>query len=69
MKKKQIKKITETTTKIILELVAIILIWRGLWRIIDRYLIPIYPTASDLTGLIIGIVILLLIKFNPKNLL
>ena len=40
--------------------VAVVLIWRWIWDLIDIYLLPDYPIISDLVWIVIWIAILLM---------
>jgi len=40
--------------------VAIVMIWRWLWNILDMYIFPNHPFLSDLFCIVIGIAILLI---------
>lgn len=44
----------------LIEVLAIVLIWRGIWILLDTYFLPINPAISAILGIIIGIIILLL---------
>ncbi len=52
----------------IIDLVAIILIWRGAWNIIDTYLFPEHAVFSALLGIIVGLIILVMDDFKLKEL-
>lgn len=39
---------------------ALIFFWRGLWGLLDLYLLPHTPTASYVVSIIIGLVLLIL---------
>lgn len=45
--------------------VGIVMIWRGIWGLLDTYLTPSNPTLSFIISIIIGLIILLL--NNPKK--
>ena len=47
---------------------AIIMLWRGVWGLLDTYLFPGSPVLSYLTGFGIGAVILYLDDFSIDNL-
>jgi len=38
---------------------AVILFWRGIWQLMDLYLIPSNPTASYAISILIGLIILI----------
>lgn len=52
----------------LLVVVAIILVWRGLWNLVDVYLFPHYPMLSNIVGLIIGLLMLYLPDEDIKEL-
>jgi len=39
---------------LLLEVVGVVLIWRGVWGILDIYLFPNCPIASYLSSILIG---------------
>jgi Fuseless len=47
---------------------AIIMVWRGIWGLLDIYFFPGYPAFSHLTCLVIGAAILYLDDFRIDNL-
>ena len=49
-------------------LVAVVMIWRGAWGILDKYLFPENPALSFIISLIAGLILLTLIHFKLKNL-
>jgi hypothetical protein len=42
--------------------VGVVFVWRGVWNLVDRYWFPesMHPTVSDISGILVGIIILLL---------
>jgi len=42
----------------LLIVIAIIFIWRGIWGLLDVYLLPNYPLLSMIISIIIGLIIL-----------
>ncbi|MFA5532729.1 MAG: hypothetical protein WDA13_04015 [Candidatus Shapirobacteria bacterium] len=46
--------------RIIIDVVAIIIIWRGIWGILDLFIFPNNPLLSYLTSTIFGFGLLLL---------
>jgi hypothetical protein len=46
--------------RIIIDVVAIIIIWRGIWGILDLFIFPNNPLLSYLTSTIFGFALLLL---------
>ncbi|MGR8951756.1 MAG: hypothetical protein ACU83V_05025 [Gammaproteobacteria bacterium] len=47
---------------------AIIMLWRGVWGLLDTYLFPGSPVLSYLVGIGLGAVILYLDNFSIENL-
>jgi hypothetical protein len=45
--------------------IGVIMIWRGVWNLIDHYLIPEYWVFSSILSVVIGVIILVL---NDNNL-
>jgi Fuseless len=52
----------------VIVILAIILIWRGVWGLLDTYLFPDSPTLSNIVSAALGIVILYLDGFHINNL-
>jgi putative flippase GtrA len=50
-------------------LIAIILIWRGIWGLGDLYLFPSNELISLLSSILIGIIILLGLRFTMSRLI
>lgn len=46
--------------KLFLAAVGVILVWRGVWWLLDLYLFPASKTLSYLVGIVLGILILIL---------
>ena len=44
---------------IIIELIAVVMVWRGVWSLLDTFLFPNNHILSSIVGIIIGIIILL----------
>lgn len=42
---------------------GVVMIWRGMWQLMDMYLFPGQPLLSSITSVVIGITILLLDDF------
>lgn len=41
--------------------IALIMMWRGIWGLMDHYLIPHNPILSNVISLVLGFVILILL--------
>jgi len=54
--------------KVLSDLVAVVLIWRGVWSLVDMYLLPDNPMISNIVGIMIGVVLLLVDDFALKEL-
>ncbi len=54
--------------KIFTDLVGVILIWRGVWSLFDVYFFPENPILSNIVGIAIGLVLLLVDDFALKEL-
>ena len=63
MKNHRLKKITFT----ILIAFAAISFWRGVWGLMDIYLLPLNHTLSLLVSVIIGLVILIAAGYSLKD--
>lgn len=57
-----------TTLNSIVIVVAIIMLWRGVWGLLDVYLFPGIPTLSYLVSITLGILVLYLNDFHLDNL-
>lgn len=55
------------SANVIVIIFAIIMVWRGIWGLLDIYFFPGYPTFSHLTCLLIGAVVLYLDNFRIDN--
>ena len=57
-----------TTLLVYLALVvAVVMVWRGVWGLLDEYLLPKNPRLSYWISFIIGLVLLLiLLPFAPR---
>ena len=47
---------------------AVIFIWRGVWNLLDMYLIPEHPVVSSILGVVIGLMLLYLPDGDLKEL-
>jgi hypothetical protein len=47
---------------------GIIMLWRGVWGLLDTYLLPGSPTLSYLLSIVLGVLILYLDGFSVENL-
>jgi len=56
------------TANVIVIIVAIIMLWRGVWGLLDQFLFPGMPVLSHLTCLALGVLILYLDGFSVENL-
>jgi len=48
--------------------IGVVMVWRGVWFLLDLYLFPNQPTLSGLTSLVIGLAILYLPNGRINNL-
>lgn len=49
--------------RILFAVTGVVMIWRGMWQLMDMYLFPGQPLLSSITSVVIGITILLLDDF------
>ncbi len=49
--------------------IGIVLVWRGIWNLLDIYFLPNYPILSNLIGIFVGLLILYLPDKDLKELL
>jgi Fuseless len=56
------------TGNVIVIIISIIMIWRGVWGLLDIYFFPGSPTLSHLASFAIGALILYLDDFRIDNL-
>jgi hypothetical protein len=54
---------------IILILCAVILVWRGVWNLLDTYFFPDYPLLSNVLGILVGLILLYFPDEDLKELL
>lgn len=40
--------------------IAVVIFWRGIWNLVDMYLIPKWPVLSAIVSIISGLIILVL---------
>ncbi|MDA1343298.1 MAG: hypothetical protein O2966_05430 [Proteobacteria bacterium] len=66
-KLKQLKSLYPSANVIVI-VFAIILLWNGVWGLLDTYLFPGSPTFSNLLCITLGAVILYLDDFKIENL-
>ena len=45
---------------VLVTVIGIVMVWRGVWFLLDLYLFPNHPELSGLTSLLIGLTILYL---------
>ncbi len=57
MKKNDKKK--TSNLRILLVCISVIMVWRGVWDLCDMFIFPSNKVLSDITCLIIGLIILL----------
>ncbi|MDD3646283.1 MAG: hypothetical protein PHH06_02635 [Candidatus Gracilibacteria bacterium] len=67
-KKKKIIKRTIKNIKVFFLATGIILIWRGVWNLLDYYLMPDMFILSNMLGIMIGVLILLIDDFSLNEL-
>lgn len=58
----------QATLKSIVIVVAIIMLWRGVWGLLDIYLFPGIPALSYLASITLGLLVLYLNDFQLDNL-
>lgn len=71
MKKKTLIKAKKNTLRnidLFLIAIAVIMIWRGVWNLIDIYFVPEFVFISNILSIICGIVILLIHNFDLREL-
>ena len=56
---KRIMRNHDKNISILIECIAIIMIWRGIWELLDMYLFPSNPIVSNLVSITLWIIILL----------
>jgi len=53
---------------VLLSAVAVIMVWRGIWNLLDKYLLNHYWLASNILSVIIGILLLYYLDRNLRKL-
>jgi hypothetical protein len=56
------------TLNAIIVVFGIIMVWRGVWALLDIHLFPGYPTFSALVSIALGALVLYLDDFSLKDL-
>jgi hypothetical protein len=56
---KKFKENHNSNINILIECVAIIMIWRGVWDLLEMYILPENQLVSNITCIIVGIIVLL----------
>ena len=56
---KKFKENHNSNVNILIECVAIIMIWRGVWDLLEMYILPENQLVSNITCIIVGIIVLL----------
>ena len=56
---RKFKKNHRSNVNILIECVAIIMIWRGVWDLLEMYILPENQLVSNITCIIVGIIVLL----------
>ncbi len=59
---KTIKKFLKSrkNLRIFIDVVAVVLIWRGIWGTMDLFVFPNHPFLSYLTSTVLGIILLMI---------
>ena len=69
MKKKRNKQSPfDLNLRILVEVAGVILVWRGMWSLADRYLLPESPDVSAVISILLGIIILYVERKSLKDL-
>ncbi len=45
--------------RVLLELIAVVMVWRGVWMVLDMFLFPDHPLISALISAVVGLIFLL----------
>jgi len=53
----------------VMVVVAVIMVWRGIWNILDMYFFPNDPILSNLLSILIGLIIMYLPDADIKDLI
>ena len=64
---KRLKQIHQMFISLII-FIGIILVWRGVYNIINQYWFPDYPVFSDISGIIVGLMILVATHYASRKL-
>lgn len=54
--------------RIIIEFLGIIIVWRGIWGLLDLFIFPENPLLSYLTSIVLGFILLLIDDNNLDDL-
>lgn len=66
--KKQQQAFLHSNARLLISVVGVILVWRGVWALCDRYLFPENPSISAVMSIIIGLIILYIEDRSLKEL-
>ncbi|NVP17429.1 hypothetical protein HUU51_01800 [Candidatus Gracilibacteria bacterium] len=67
-KSKKNKKTLIYNIRVFLLLLAVVVIWRGIWNIFDRYFFPDYFMLSNILSIVIGLVIIFINDYELEDL-
>ncbi len=59
---------THPNANAVIIVLGIIMLWRGVWGLLDEYLFPGNPTLSHLLSILLGVLVLYLDDFSMDNL-
>jgi hypothetical protein len=57
-----------STANVIVIIIGIIMLWRGVWGLLDAFLFPGWPVLSHLASMALGALLLYLDDFKIENL-
>jgi hypothetical protein len=60
---------TKTFFSLILVVTCVVLIWRGIWNLLDLYFLTGHPILSNAIGILIGVIVLYLPDKDIKDML
>jgi len=60
---------TKTFLSTLMVAVAVVFVWRGVWNLLDEYLLPDHWVMSNVLSIIVGILILYLPDKDIKELI
>ena len=53
---------------VLLTVVAVVMVWRGIWNLLDEYMVIEHPLVNSLVSIFVGVVLLYFLDRNLRKL-